>query len=145
MDNYKKFGVFAGQIFMGLGFSVVGWLAGLISYNVVAAANGTYVDLTGTFLNIGALIGWCIGLLTGICFDGYKFLKQNVRQNEFLKFLFISVIGISVGLFGLSFVIRISSSLGLSDVMAIFLAVALFLIGILLGSILVLTRDTNQT
>jgi hypothetical protein len=145
MDNYKKLGVFAGQIFMGLGFSLIGWLAGLICYNVVADANGTYVDLTGTFLNMGALIGWCIGLLTGICFDGYKFLKKDVRQNEFLNFLLISVLGVSVGLFGPSFIIRISSNLGLSDAMTIFVAAALFLIGILLGSILVLTRDAKQT
>jgi hypothetical protein len=143
MDNYKKFGVFAGQILMGFGFSLLGGFVGLIAYNIVADYSGTYVALTGNFMNMGTLIGCCIGLLTGISFDGYSFLKQNLRQHEFLKFLLVSVVGTFGGLYGLYLIFGNSYRLGLG--LSIFFAIALFVTGTLLGSMLVLTRDPKQT
>jgi H+/Cl- antiporter ClcA len=142
MNNYKKFGVVAGQVFMGLGFSLLGGIVGLICDYIVSVTTGIYSDLFGTIVN--ALIGCYIGLLFGVCFDGYKFLNQDGRQNEFLKFLLVSVVGISGGLFGLYLIVTNSLNLGLSNGLTNFLAVALPLIGTLLGSILILTRDTKQ-
>jgi hypothetical protein len=143
MNNYKKFGVVAGQVFMGLLFSLLGGIVGLICDYIVSVISGIYSDLFGAMVN--ALIGCYIGLLTGVCLDGYKFLKQNGRQNEFLRFLLVSVVGISGGLFGLYLIVTYSLSLRLSNVLTNFLAIALPLTGMQLGSILILMRDTKQT
>lgn len=143
MNNYKKFGVIAGQVFIGLGSSILGGIVGLICDYIVSKTSGVYSDFSEFLLN--GLIGCYIGLLTGVCFDGYKYLKQNGRQNEFLKFLLVSGIGISCGILGLYLIVTNYWSFGLSNILANSLAATLPLIGILLGSILVLTRDTPQT
>ena len=143
MNNYKKFGVIAGQILIGLGFSILGGIIGLICDYTVSATSGVYSDLFESILN--SLIGCYIGLLIGICFDGYKFLKENGRENEFLKFLLVAVIGISCGILGLYLIVTNCRSLGLSNVLTNLLAVILPFIGILLGSVLVLIKDTRQT
>lgn len=141
MDNYKKFGVISGQVFMGLGFSLLGGIVGLICDYILSVTCGVYSDLLGSIMN--TLFGCYIGLLTGICFDGYKFLKQNGRQNEFLKFLLVSLVSVSGGLFGLYFIVTNPLNLRLSNVLTNFLAVMVPLVGTLLGSILILTRDTS--
>lgn len=128
---------------MGLGFSLLGGIVGLFCDYLVSVASGIYSDLFGSIMN--ALMGCYIGLLTGVCFDGYKFLKQNGRENEFLKFVLASLVGISGGLLGLYLIVTNSVNLGLSDVLTNLLAIALPLIGTLLSSILILTRDTKQT
>ncbi|UXE68893.1 MAG: hypothetical protein KA713_10070 [Chryseotalea sp. WA131a] len=141
MNNYKKFGVVAGQVFTGLGFSLLGGIVGLICDYIVSVISGVYSDLFGSIMN--ALIGCYIGLLTGVCFDGYKFLKQNGRQKEFLKFLLVSIAGISGGLFGLYLIVTNNLTFKLSNVLTDFFAIVLPLIGTLLGSILILTRDSE--
>lgn len=143
MNNYKKFGVIAGQVLMGVGFSIGGGIAGLICDNIMSVISGTYSDLFGSIMN--ALIGCYLGLLTGVGFDGYKFLKQEGRKNEFQKFLLVSIFGISSGVLGLYLIVTNHRSLGLSNTAADSLAIALPLIGVLSGSVLVLTRDYTQT
>jgi hypothetical protein len=142
MNNYQKFGVIAGQVFMGLGFAVLGGIAGLIIDYIVSATSGMYSDLFGSIMN--ALIGCYIGLLTGVCFDGYKFLKQNGRQNEFLIFLLLSILGITAGPLGLYLIVMNYNAHRLPNALINCLAVLLPLTGTILGSILVLTRDKNR-
>ena len=142
MNNYQKFGVIAGQVFMGLGFAVLGGIAGLIIDYIVSVTSGKYSDLFGSIMN--ALIGCYIGLLTGVCFDGYKFLKQNGRQKEFLRFMLLSILGISGGLLGLYLIVMNSNAHRLPNALINCLAVLLPLTGTIVGSILVLTRDKNK-
>jgi hypothetical protein len=142
MNNYQKFGIIAGQVFIGLGFAILGGIAGLVIDYIISVTSGIYSDLFGSITN--ALIGCYIGLLTGICFDGYKFLKKNGRQNEFVRFLLVSLFGISGGLLGLYLIVTNSSTLRLSTVLISFLSIGLPLTGTLLSSILILTKDRTK-
>jgi hypothetical protein len=137
MNNYQKFGIVAGQVFMGVDFAILGGIAGLVIDYIISLTSGIYSDLSGSIMN--ALIGCFIGLLIGILFDGYKFLKKNGRQNEFVKFLLVSVLGVLSGLLALYVALMNSNALG--AVFFIFLSVVLPVLGTILGSIAVLIRE----
>jgi len=131
MTNYQKFGLVAGQVFMGLGFAIPGGIAGLIVDYIISVTSGMYSDLFGEIMN--ALIGCYIGLFFGIAFDGYKFLKTNGRQNEFFKFFFQSLVGLTAGLLGLYFIVMNKKASDLPEAVVNSLAIVLPLTGTILG------------
>lgn len=96
MNKYQKLGLVAGQIFVGLGFAIVGGMIGLLVDYLRSLASGMMTDLYGSILT--ALIFSYIGLFVGISFDGYRFLKRIGRQDEFVKFFIQSIGGLVIGL-----------------------------------------------
>jgi hypothetical protein len=135
MNNYKKFGLIAGQVFIGLAFAIVGGIAWLIISYVMSLISGVYSSLFQEVLH--ALIACYVGLLTGIAFDGYKFLKRNGRQTEFVRHFLQSLIGLTVGLIAVYFM---ASSASTASLVA-FSAVVLPLMGTIIGFDFRLNRD----
>jgi hypothetical protein len=139
VNRYQKFGIIAGQVLIGFGFAILGGIAGLVIDYIVSVTSGVYSDLSGSIVN--ALIGCYFGLLTGICFDGYRFLNRNGRRNEFMRFLLASLLGLSGGLLGFYVVEVNSNDIRLSTMLLGFASLALPLTGTVLGSSFVLIRD----
>ena len=142
MTNYQKFGLVAGQVFMGLGFAMLGIVTEVIVVHIISMTRDIYMDTFGTIMS--SWIGCLIGFLTGMGLDGYRFLKKQGRQNEFLRFLLLVAFGTSGGFFGLYFVVVNSSILRLPSPLIYFLILALPLTGTILPSILVLSKDRTK-
>jgi len=140
MDNYQKFGLIVGQVFIGLGFGLVGAIAFGLSIILYFELIGRHLDLFGEIMF--AVIGGYIGMQTGISFDTYKFLKRNGRQTNFTRFFFQSLFGLTIGLLTFYFIISFGNEItnGLTN----FLAVSLPLTGAIIGINLGLTQKKNE-
>jgi uncharacterized membrane protein YbhN (UPF0104 family) len=130
MNNYQKFGLVAGQLFVGLGFALVGGIIGLIVDYLRSLPSGMTTDLFGSILT--ALIFSYVGLFAGISFDGYRFLKSIGRQNEFVKFFLQSFGGLTIGLLSF-YIIVMSFGSGMPHVLTNSLMIAMPLLGTILG------------
>lgn len=130
MEQYKKFGLVAGQVFLGLGFALAGAIVVSILVYLYTELMKIHLDLYGGIMY--ALIGSYIGMQMGIAFDGFKYLKQNNRQKDFLRFFLQSVAGLICGLVGL-FVIIIPIGETIPHALTNFLAITLPLIGSIIG------------
>ncbi len=130
MNNYQKFGLIAGQILIGLGFGLVGAIVTALLIILYFELIGMHLDLFPEIMS--AVIGGYVGMQTGIGFDGYKFLKRNRRQTDFIKYFLQSVLGLIMGLLGFYLLI---TSIGnrMPHGLTNFLAVALPLSGAIIG------------
>jgi hypothetical protein len=127
MNNYQKFGLIAGQVFMGLGFGLIGTIVGALLAILYSEIVGVYLDLFPEIMS--AAIGGYIGMQTGIGFVGYKFLKSCGRQAEIFRVLGQSFLGLILGLVIFYIVTGQSSPNWLTNL----LAIALPLIGVVIG------------
>lgn len=90
MTAYQKFGLVAGQIFIGFFGAMIFAIAVLVFFS--------FIQITLFDEILYALIGAYVGMLAGIGYDGFKYLKRNRRKNDFLTFFGQSFIGMIVGL-----------------------------------------------
>jgi hypothetical protein len=92
MDNYQKFGHISGQVFIGMGFGIGTAILSII----IAGLYHDRLDLLG--IGMYGLIGFYIGNLIGIGYDGFKLLKKLGRQRSFYRFFIQSIIGTLLGI-----------------------------------------------
>lgn len=130
MTKYQKFGLVTGQVFIGLGFGLAGAIVSSIIVYLYFAATQMRLSLYGEIMY--ALIGGYIGMQAGIGFDGFKFLKRNGRQTEFIRFFGQSFIGLTSGLL-IFFVAIISIGNSIPHGLINFSAIALPLTGAIIG------------
>jgi hypothetical protein len=131
MTNYQKLGLVAGQVFAGIGGSIVGAILFVILEYVISMINGTRSELFSEFMF--AWIGGYFGLFIGISTDGYKFLRKNDRQKYFWRHFLQGLFGLFIGLFGFYFLVMKNGTLGLSGIMINLIGIALPLIGTILS------------
>jgi hypothetical protein len=141
MNIYKKTGLIAGQVFMGLAFAMLGVITQVVVVHLVSVTRGTYVDTFGTIMS--SWIGCLCGFLVGIGLDGFRFLKKEGRHNDFLKFLLLSVLGTCGGFLGLYSIMSDFGTFKLPTPLMV-IVLGLPFTGILLGTILVLARDDKR-
>lgn len=130
MTNYQKFGLVIGQVFIGLGFGLGGAAISSILVYLYFAVTQMRLDLYGEIMY--ALVGGYIGIQAGIGFDGFRFLKKNGRQSDFLRFLGRSILGLISGL-ALFFVAIIPMGQDIPHGLTNFLAILLPLTGAIIG------------
>jgi hypothetical protein len=98
MDNYQKFGLVSGQVLMGLIFGFGGAIVTALIMDLYNEVSGKhYGDLSTSIFYF--FFGGGIGSGIGIAYDGYKYLKDRGRLNDFKRFFGQSIIGLSFGLF----------------------------------------------
>jgi hypothetical protein len=93
MNNYQKFGLVSGQVFMGLVFGFGGVIVSALLWTVYEELTGNYIgDLSTSILY--SLYGGYIGMQIGIGFDGYRYLKEKGRIRDFKRFFGQSIVGL---------------------------------------------------
>jgi hypothetical protein len=98
MNNYQKFGLVSGQVFMGLLFGFGGVILSALLWTVYEELTGNHIgDLSTSILY--SLYGGYAGMQIGIGFDGYKYLKEKGRLRDFIRSFGQSVVGLITGLF----------------------------------------------
>jgi hypothetical protein len=141
MTSYQKFGLVTGQVFIGLGFGLGGAIISSILVYLYFEVTQMRLDLYGEIMY--ALIGGYIGIQAGIGFDGFRFLKKNGRQTDFLRFLGQSILGLISGLV-LFFVTIIPIGQSIPHGLTNFLAIFLPLIGAIIGFNFRLTTSEKE-
>lgn len=97
MDKYQKFGLFSGQVIMGLLFGFAGVVISALLWALYVELAGNHTsDLGKSILN--SLYGGYAGMQIGIGFDGYKYLKEKGNLKDFKRFFGQSTIGFTLGL-----------------------------------------------
>jgi hypothetical protein len=130
MTKYQKLGLVAGQVLFGVGFGIGGFIVSSILIYVYAEVNQIRLDLFGEIMY--AVIGGYLGTQAGVAFDGFRFLKRNGRQKDFLRFFGQSVAGMMLGLV-LMFIGVWPAGQNISNAWGNFLALALPLTGAIIG------------
>lgn len=127
MTKEHKFTLVVGQILIGLGFGLAGAvITSLIAYLVYELRMGLFADI------MFALIGGYIGLQVGVALNGFRFLRRNGRQADFLRYFGQSFGGLSSGLL-LFLVTIIPMGQSVPHWLTNLLAVALPLTGAIIG------------
>ncbi|WP_125185365.1 spore cortex biosynthesis protein YabQ [Botryobacter ruber] len=144
MKNYKIFGLIVGQVFIGLGFGVLGFIITLlIDYLILWSLIGEKSSLFGSLMY--ASIGGYIGMVTGVGFDGYRYLKKNGRQGDFMILFLHSLLGFVLGF--LVFFVSLKYTEG--NIWVYFLAIGLPLAGTMLSftynlTSMVIEKDSQE-
>lgn len=143
MNKYQRLGLVAGQIFVGLGFALVGGIVGMLVDYLRSLASGMMTDLYESIMT--ALIFSYIGLFVGISVDGYRFLKRMGRKDEFAKFFLQSIAGLTIGFLALYIIVMSESASKLPHALLNSLLFILPLLGTILGFNFKLDRTVQRS
>ncbi|GAA0893821.1 hypothetical protein GCM10009122_35010 [Fulvivirga kasyanovii] len=96
MKGYQKFGLIATQILFGSGFGILGFITFAVLATISFELFGMYLELSASIFY--SIIGGYIGMLVGVCYTGYKFLKSKNRNTEFFRHFLQCLLGLILGL-----------------------------------------------
>lgn len=103
IDHYKRIGLIAGQVLIGVGSRIVGAISFAILIVLYFEIIGKRIELPGLW--IYAIIGYYFSMQTGLGVDAYKMLKIKGQQSHYIRLLVQGIIGLLIGLFFLYIII----------------------------------------